>query len=201
MSGCNADLRCSYEQMLELRDMECVYFDVDLMTRGVAGERQPGESNGVSVLVRVPLLDTVPVSGEEQDLPLQTSGSCGKKVLLRVEDSGEGFVICNEHKMSIIQICVKLMCSPDPDECFLVDLHLVSLRSRHSSLCKSDRLVAFRSTCDITAPMPYDEASLARHRGTAGLKRVSTKSEAICCFTLSKACWQGSPSSCCSFFQ
>ena len=52
------------------------------------------------------------------------------------------------------------------------------------------RLVAFGSTCDITAPMPYGEASLARHRGTAGLKRVSTKSDSICCFTLLKAWWQ-----------
>ena len=70
--------------MLELRDVECVYSDVDLMTRCVAGERQPAESISVSVLVGVPVLDTVPVSGEEQSIPLQTSGSCGKKVLLRV---------------------------------------------------------------------------------------------------------------------
>ena len=53
--------------MLEFRDVEGVYFDVDWMTRCVAG--------GVSVLVRVPVLDTVPVSGEEKGILLQTSGS------------------------------------------------------------------------------------------------------------------------------
>ena len=43
--------------------------------------------------------------------------------------------------------------------------------------------------CDITVPMRH-AASLARRRGRAGLKWVSTKSEAICCFTLSNAWWQ-----------
>ena len=55
--------------MLELRDVEGVYFDIDWMTRCVAGERQAGESIGVGVLVGVPVLDTVPVSGEEQGIP------------------------------------------------------------------------------------------------------------------------------------
>ena len=64
MSGCSVDLRCSDGQMLELRDVEGVYFDVDWTTRCVACERQAGESIGFSVLVRVPVLDTVPVSGE-----------------------------------------------------------------------------------------------------------------------------------------
>ena len=49
--------------------------------------------------MRVPGMDTVPVSGEEQRIPLQASGSHGRQILLRVEDSGEGFVICNEHKI------------------------------------------------------------------------------------------------------
>ena len=74
MSGCSADLRCSDGQMLELRDVEGVYFETDWMTRCVAGERQAGESIGVSVLVRVPVFNTVPVSGEERGRPLQTSG-------------------------------------------------------------------------------------------------------------------------------
>ena len=64
--------------MLQLRDVKGVYFDVDWMTRCVAGERQAGESIGVSVLVRVPVFDTVPVYGEEQGIPLQTSGSHGR---------------------------------------------------------------------------------------------------------------------------
>ena len=57
------DLRYSYRQILELRGVEVICFDVDWMTRCVAGERQAGESIGVSVLMRVPVLDTVPVSG------------------------------------------------------------------------------------------------------------------------------------------
>ena len=98
-----------------------------------------GESIGLSMLVRVPVLDTVPVSGEEQGIPLQTSGSHGRYVLLRVEDSGEGFVICNKHKITTIQIRVKLTHSPDDGEGFFVDLRVVSLRSRQRSQCKSDR--------------------------------------------------------------
>ena len=81
------------------------------------------------MLVRVPVLDTVPVSGEEQGILLQTSGSHGRQVLLRVEDSGDGFVICNEHKMTTMQIRAKLTHSPDDGEGFFVDLRVVSLRS------------------------------------------------------------------------
>ena len=66
LSGCSADLRCSDGQMLELCDMEGVYFNVDWMTRCVTGEQQVGESTGISVLMCVPVLDTVPVSGKEQ---------------------------------------------------------------------------------------------------------------------------------------
>ena len=66
---------------------------------------------------------------EEQGIPLQTSGSHGRQVLLRVEDSGEGLVICNEHKIATIQIRVKLTHRPDDGEGFFVDLRVVSLRS------------------------------------------------------------------------
>ena len=125
--------------MLEKRNMEGVNFDVDWMTRCVAGKWQAGESIGVSVLVRVPVLDTVPVSSEEQGIPLQTSGSHGRQVLLRVEDSGEGLVICNEHKIATIQIRMKLTHSPDDGGGFFVNLRVVSLRSRQRSRCKSDR--------------------------------------------------------------
>ena len=81
---------------------------IDQTTCCVAGERQAGESIIVGVLVRVPVLDTVPVSSEEQDIPLQTNGRHGRPVLLRVEDSGEGFVICNKHKTTTMQIRVNL---------------------------------------------------------------------------------------------
>ena len=54
--------------MLKLRDVEGVFdfFDFDWMTRCVPGELQAGESIGVSVLVRVPVLDTVPSVADER---------------------------------------------------------------------------------------------------------------------------------------
>ena len=92
------------------------------------------------MLVRVPVLDTVHLSDEEQGIPLQTSDSHGRQVLLRVEDSGEGLVICNEHKIATIKIRVKLTHIPDDGKGFFVDLRVVSLRSRQRFRCKSDRV-------------------------------------------------------------
>ena len=68
---CSVDLHCSNGQMSELCDVEGTYFDVDRMTRLVAGERQAGESIGISVLVHVPVL-------KEQDIPLKASGDHGR---------------------------------------------------------------------------------------------------------------------------
>ena len=105
-------------------------------------------------------------------------------------------MICNEHKITTIQIRVKRTRSPDNGEGFFADLRVVSLRSRQRSRCKSDRTVAairehVRHHCaDAVRRGIAREASVARRRGRAGLKWVSTKTEAICCFTLSKAWWQ-----------
>ena len=121
---------------------------------------------------------------------MQTSGSHGRYVLLRVEDSGEEFVICNKHKIMPIQIRVKLTHNPDDGEGFFVDLRVVSLRSRQRSQCKSDR--AFGAVWKHVRHHCADAVRLgiARRRVRAGLKWVSTKSKAICCFTLPKAWWQ-----------
>ena len=108
--------------MLEKRDMEGVNFDVDWMTRCVAGKWQAGESISVSVLVRVLVLDTVPMSSEEQGIPLQTSGSHGRQVLLRVEDSG-----CNIPNFD----------SKHSDTFFSV---LVFLQSRHKQIPKKHHI-------------------------------------------------------------
>ena len=177
--------------MLEKRNVEGVYFDVDWMTRCVAGEWQAGESIGVSVLVHVPVLDTVPLSGEEQGIPLQTSGSHSRQVLLRIEDSGEGFVICNEHKIATIQTRVKLTHSPDNGEGFFVDLRAVSLRSRQRSRCKSDR--AFGA---IRKHVRHHCADAAR-RGIAGeaqrqgwVKMGEHQIRGDLSLHLSKAWWQ-----------
>ena len=47
-------------------------------------------------------------------------------------------MICNKHKITTIEIRVKLTQSPDDNEGFFVDLCVVSLRSRQRSRCKSD---------------------------------------------------------------
>ena len=121
------------------------------------------------MLVRVPVLDTVPVSSEEQDIPLQTNVRHGRSVLLRVEDSGEGFVICNKHKTTTMQIRMKLTHSPNDGEGFFVDSRVVSLRSRQRSRCKGDRAYgAVREHVRHHWAMPHGEASLARRKGRAG---------------------------------
>ena len=91
-------------------------------------------------------------------------------------------MVCNKHKITTIQIRVKLTHSSENGEGFFVGLRVVLLCSRQRSRCEGDRVFgAVRKHVQHHGPDA---------RGRAGLKWVSAKSEAMCPLTISKAWWQ-----------
>ena len=112
-------------------------------------------------------------------------------------------MICNEHKITTIQIRVKLTHSPDDGEGLFVDLRVVFLRSRQRSRCKSDR--AFGATRELVRHHCADAvrrgiASEAQRQGWLKMGEHQIRGDLLLHFVEGLVAG-GSPSPGCSFLQ